>query len=358
MFGKTRTALALTGATMHTVNQAHLGLIAAGVAFYGLMAVFPAITALVTLWGLFANPDLVEVQLSEYRSMMPESAFGMLRDQVHAIASGSSQVLGWAGALSLLTAIWATRAGVGAMIRGLEAAYATPKRGGVHGILIALLLTIILVGVALVALATVVITPIVLARLPLGPYSGFLINLARWLIAITVVPVGIGLLYRMGPRHVGQRTGLVSTGSLLATLLWVVASLAFSQVIENFGHINKTYGSLGAVIALLMWFYLSAFVVLIGGTVNAHLDTMRTGARAARADPLQPDPAPAPPARSAAARSDAAPPETEPAAPTRPGNGAAATDGAGPPDPDGPGPGTTAAVATGDGRADGASDPR
>ncbi|WP_157973546.1 YihY/virulence factor BrkB family protein [Tropicimonas sp. IMCC34043] len=259
---------------MHTMNRAHLGLIAAGVAFYGLMAVFPAITALVTLWGLFANPDLVEVQLNEYRSMIPDSAFVMLRDQVHSIASGPKDVLGWAGALSLLTAIWATRAGVAAMIRGLEAAYGTPTRSGLHGIVVALLLTIVLVGVALVSLATVVIAPIIVSSLPLGPYTGFIVNTLRWLVAITVVPIGIGLLYRMGPNHQSHHTRLFSLGSILATVFWVVASLAFSAYLERFGQFNKTYGSLGAVIAMLMWFYISAFVVLIGGTVNSHREAM------------------------------------------------------------------------------------
>lgn len=271
--------MAFLGAVLGGMSRRHLGLIAAGVAFYGLLAIFPAITSVVTLWGFFADPELVEQQVEDYRNMIPEDAYDILAAQIHAIASGPKEVLGWASALSILTALWATRAGVAAMIGGLNAVYGVPPRGGLRSQGAAILLTLILIGVSLVALAVVVVVPVVLSYLPLGPFTGFVLELLRWLIGAGVVLLGIGILYRLGPNRQARRSPLLSPGSVLAVVLWGVVSWGFSTYLEDFGRYNEVYGSLGAVIALLMWFYLSALMVLVGALVNAELERLGVARR-------------------------------------------------------------------------------
>ncbi|WP_068117245.1 YihY/virulence factor BrkB family protein [Tropicimonas marinistellae] len=293
MFAKLRTAVTFLARIGQGIGTRHLGLIAAGVAFYGLLAIFPAITSIVTLWGFFADPDLVEQQLLTYEDVIPEAAFGIIDGQVRAIANGPKEVLGWASALSIGTALWASRAGVAAIVGGLNAVYRTPPRGGLRGMARALVLTLLLIAVALVALATVVVAPVVLTFLPLGPFTGFALELSRWLIGGGVVLLGIGLLYRMGPNRSDQRTDILSPGAVMAVILWALVSWGFSAYLTNFGNYNEVYGSLGAVVAMLMWFYLSAFVVLLGGLTNAELETLK--AERAAADE---ETAPAPPPES------------------------------------------------------------
>jgi membrane protein len=303
MFASLRRIFSFLGAMGQGVGTRHLGLIAAGVAFYGLLAIFPALTAIVTLWGFFADPVLVEQQFQSYSNAIPAAAFGILETQVNDLATGPKEVLGWASVLSIGTALWASRAGVGAMIGGLNAVHRTPPRGGLRSVLRAILLTLVLVGVALVALATVVVTPVVVSILPLGPYAGFAVNALRWLIGAGVVLLGIGLLYRLGPnREDEERSDIVTTGSIIAVACWALASWGFSTYLENFGRYNEVYGSLGAVVAMLMWFYFSAFIVLLGALTNAILDQMRDGEES-------PDPAADTPPDSVP--DDVLPPETE-----------------------------------------------
>lgn len=272
MLAGIRKSLSFVAAISKGLGNRHIGLIAAGCAFYGLFAIFPAITSLVTLWGFFADPEIVAEELATYEPMMPEEAYEILSSRVNAIASGPKEVLGWASAISIGAALWATRAGTAAMIRGLNAVYETPPRSGLLSAALALLLTLMLIAVALVSMASVMVVPVVLSFLPLGPFSGFAVEILRWLIGVGVVLLGIGMLYRYGPNRPGIRSRLVSPGSLIAVLLWALVSVGFSRYLENFANYNEVYGSLGAVIAMLMWFYLSAFVVLLGAMVNAELE--------------------------------------------------------------------------------------
>ena len=305
MPSRLRSAWSFGSAIVSGISDRNIGLISAGVAFYGLFSIFPAITSLVTLWGFFADPDIVSQQLASYEKMMPAAAYQILSSRVHAIASGPKQVLGWATVISIAAALWSSRAGTAALIGGLNAAYLRPPRAGILDGVIAMLLTLVLVAVALISMATVVVAPIVLSLLPLGPFAGPAISLLRWLIGIGVVLLGIGILYRIGPNHPERRTPLISTGSVLAVLLWAVVSMGFSVYLNNFAHYNEVYGSLGAVIAMLMWFYLSAYVVLLGGLVNAQLERRRAPVAPAAADfPLHVEDAPA----------TAVPPETSPGA--------------------------------------------
>ncbi len=254
------------------IDEKNLGLIAAGVAFYGILAVFPGIAALIALWGVLGDPGVIAAQLANFKAVLPQDVFDLLHGQITDLAIARNDTLGWAGIISMLLAIWSARAGVTAMMRGLNAIYGESNRSGLRAYLAALGLTVALIGVALVAVSCVVIAPVVLALVPWGWTTETLVSVLRWIIAIAVLIFGLGLVYRVGPNRRSARIGWISPGAIFAATSWTGASAAFSVYLANFGNYNEVYGSIGAVIALLMWLFLTAFLVLLGGALNAELE--------------------------------------------------------------------------------------
>ncbi|MDJ0994479.1 MAG: YihY/virulence factor BrkB family protein [Dinoroseobacter sp.] len=254
------------------IDDWNLSLISAGVAFFGLLALFPALAAVIAIWGLVADPVVVDQQIGLMQEFMPDQAYGLIDTQIDTLSATTSSTLGWATGVSILAALWSTRAGVSALMRGLNAIYGTPNRKSWRHYLAALSLTAVLVGVALVALAMVVITPIALALLPMGTSTALALSFARWVIAVSVLLVGLAIVYRYGPNRTCVRMRWLTPGSLLVIVLWAGASIAFSFYLSNFGNYNEVYGSIGAVIALLMWLYISAFLVLLGAGLNVELE--------------------------------------------------------------------------------------
>ncbi|MBJ3761630.1 YihY/virulence factor BrkB family protein [Maribius pontilimi] len=254
------------------LNDNNLGLISAGVAFYGMLAIFPTVAAVIAIWGFFADPVEVAEQLDVLRGFVPGEAYTILDNQVTALINANSSTLGWATVISLGAAIWSSRAGVAALIRGLNAIYRERNRVGVRQMAAAFGVTFLLIGVALVALACVVILPIVLAILPLGPVTTLLLASVRWVVALGVLIGALGVIYRYGPNRRRARPGWLTPGAIVAVMIWGAISWGFSYYLSNFGSYNEIYGALGAVIALLMWLYLSAFSVLLGASLNAELE--------------------------------------------------------------------------------------
>ncbi|MDR5652385.1 YihY/virulence factor BrkB family protein [Ruixingdingia sedimenti] len=259
------------------MGSRHLGLISAGVAFFGILAVFPALAALIAIWGFFADPLEVSRQLQELAEFLPAEAFDILRNQTEALVQANTSRFGWTTALSLGAALWSARAGVAALVQGINAIFGLENRGGVLHQVTALVLTVAFVGSALMALAAGIVLPVVLAFVPLGPFEAGLITLVQWAIAPAATVLGIGMAYRYGPNVPGARPRLFSPGLWLAVALWLAASQAFSVYLTNFGNYNQIYGSIGAVVALMMWLYISAYAVLIGAALNAALAARRAG---------------------------------------------------------------------------------
>jgi len=249
----------------------HVDLIAAGVAFYAMLAIFPAVAAIIALWGFVSDPGVIRTQLELLRSFVPEQALALLEGQVSDLIAANDSTLGWTTLVSTGAALWSTRAGVSALIRGLNATHGTRPRSGLGSYLAAILLTAALVLVALVALAGIVVTPLVLAFLPQGGWIAPILSVSRWIVVIVVVLFGLGLIYRYGPNHEHARPAWISPGAVFALLIWAAASTGFSVYLANFGNYNQVYGSIGAVIALLMWFFISAYVVLLGAALNAEI---------------------------------------------------------------------------------------
>ena len=258
-------------ATGYQISEQNLGLIAAGVAFFGMLAVFPGLAAIIAIWGLAADPAVIDSQLDLMRGIVPGDVFALFDAQMTTLTSAGTQTLGWATVISILLALWSARAGVGALILGLNSAHERAHRGSLAHYGLALLLTLALVSVALVAALAVVIAPVLLALFPLGAATAQLVEWVRWSSAISVLLFGLGLVYRYGPNHDGPRVAWVTPGSVLAVVLWATGSAGLSFYLSNFGNYNEVYGSIGAAIALLVWLYLSAYLILAGAVLNAQI---------------------------------------------------------------------------------------
>ncbi len=256
----------------NSLGQRNVGLMAAGVAFFGILGVFPGMAALIAFWGYFSDPSVIERQLSLMQGFVPPEAFALIKGQLDALIAANSSTLGWTSVVSTTAALWTARSGVGALILGLNSVYREDNRSGVREAISALGLTLALMAVAVVALATVVVVPIVLAVFPLGALAALVLTVLQWVIAALVVLTGVSVVYRYGPNRRMARPAWITPGAIFAVVIWGLVSIAFSVYLTNFGNYNKVYGSIGAVIALLMWLYLSAYVVLLGAALNAELE--------------------------------------------------------------------------------------
>ncbi len=282
------TALKHAGAVWQLMGERRLGLIAAGVAFFAMLAIFPAVAALIALVGFLADPIAVEQALDMADDFLPEEVASILSDQIGRLTSTATETLGLASFISLLMTTWSARLGVGALIQGMTAIYGAAPRNGIRGTILALFLTVILIGVGVVAVTAMLLVPVVLALLgqflPGDSYLPFAAEVVRWAVALLALVVGLGIFYRYGPnRPKNQRSPFLSYGLFLALFLWSLASVGFSIFLANFGNYNEVYGSIGAVIALLMWLYISAYAVLIGAALNYVVEKSNRDAQAASA---------------------------------------------------------------------------
>ena len=262
----------VTRQVIDDLGEKNAGLISAGVAFYGLFAIFPALTATIAIFGLLADPVVVDEQLDLMTGFMPPDVFALFEAQITSLVLARSEALTLATIVSIGVAFWSVRAGVAALIQGLNAVFERPNRRMARQIFVALLMSVSLVGVAIVALLMIVVAPLIIAILPVDADQGFLLDMVRWLVVLFVMLVGLGIIYRYGPNRRTHRLGWFTPGAFLVVGLWLAMSALFSIYVANFGNYNEVYGSLGAVIALLFWFYLSAFLIMLGAALNMALD--------------------------------------------------------------------------------------
>lgn len=255
-------------ATWLLSGRKQISLIAAGVAFFGMFAVFPAIAAVIALFGLVADPAVVGTQLELLQNIIPADAYSLFSSQINRLLGAQTHTLGWATFVSIVLALWSSRAGVAALMGGLNAIAGSTPRNGIWQTIVAFWLTICLVSLAIVTLFTVVVTPIILAFLPLAASTAWMLEALRWAIALTALLLALGLLYRFGPARGEGRIRWFTVGAVAVVVLWVAASVGLSYYLTNFGAYNEVYGSIGAVIGLMLWLYVSAYLVLLGAALN------------------------------------------------------------------------------------------
>ena len=257
------------------MDKTHMGLIAAGVAFYAMFAAFPGLAAIIALWSLWFDPNVIDSYMTVVHEFLPEGTDQIIDQQIQSLTATGRTSVGWASFVSFLIATVAARAGVDALIRGLNAAYGVRSHSTIFGFVLAYGLTLAIVGVSLAGLATIVIVPLALNFLVLGPARAWLLTALPWGAMFLLVILGIGILYRYGPNVKTPRTPIFTFGALFAALLWAAGSVAFSAYLGSFNSYNRIYGSIGTVVALLMWFYLGGFSVLLGALINVERSRRR-----------------------------------------------------------------------------------
>lgn len=254
------------------ITRDHVSVVSAGVAFFGLLAIFPAIAALISISGYFLDPATVETQLSQIAGALPENAAAILQDQARKVASGAGAG-GLAAIIGVLLSIYSASKGMKTLIEGMNIAYdEEEKRGFIAQNATALALTLLLVFGLIVAIAMTVVVPALIGSLGLSGLAETAVTIGRWPVLALLAMAGLAVLYRYGPSRASPQWQWVSVGAVVATVIWVIGSVAFSIYVRNFGSYNETYGALGGVIILLTWLWLSAFIVLLGAELNSEME--------------------------------------------------------------------------------------
>src|SRR5437764_15006762 len=244
---------------------------AAAVTFYALLALFPAIAALVSIYGLFADPASIQQQLDSVSGVLPGGAVDVIRDQLNRLVAQPRGTLGVSFVIGLVVALWSANGGIKALFDALNVVYGEEEqRSFIRLNAITLAFTVALIGFVLVAMACIVALPVALNYLP--GFMGFILNIVRWPVMLVLVAVAIAVIYRYGPSRDEPKWRWITWGSAFAALAWLGFSALFSFYAARFGSFNKTYGSLGAVIGFMTWMWLSVAVILIGAKLNAETE--------------------------------------------------------------------------------------
>lgn len=262
--------------TFQGVNNKNLFLIAGGVTYYVLLALFPALVALVSLYGLAFNPSAVETQVNAMSGVLPSSARELVGTELHQIVSASGGALSTGAIIGVLFALWTASRGMSGMMSAMDVAYGeTETRSFIRFNLVALGMTFALIVGGLLAIVLVAVVPAVVRSVSSvggGGIVKWVVVIGEWPLLMIVIMSLLALLYRYAPDRHPPRWRWVTPGAIAGTVLWIIGSILFSVYVANFSNYNATYGSLGAVVVLLTWLYLSAFVVLLGAQINAEAE--------------------------------------------------------------------------------------
>tara|TARA_R110000868_G_scaffold61059_3_gene185699 strand:+ start:6262 stop:7260 length:999 start_codon:yes stop_codon:yes gene_type:complete len=251
----------------------NLSVNAAGVAFYNMLAIFPAFTAFVMIYGLIADASDVQVYFVSLQNLIPNDAWILLNDQLTDLAAQNDSRLGWGLLLSFVLAIWSSGAGVRALMSTLNVVYREHETRSLPVFLgTAVCLTVGGLSVALLSLLFIVGTPLALELFLLRESVEIVLDVLVWFVLSGIMMTGLAILFRYGPDRRDAKLRWISVGSVAATFVWVFASIGFSFFVRNFGNYQETYGAAGAVIVLLMWFWVTAYIVLFGAELNAQME--------------------------------------------------------------------------------------
>ena len=255
------------------VSDANLFLVAGGVTYAILLALFPGLAALISLYGLVFDPTQVEKQIEVLSGVMPEQTQKLLSEELHSLVGASHASLGVSAVIALLLAIWSASRGMSGLITALDIAYEEREtRSFVKFNMVALALTGSLIVGGIIVVTLVAVLPAAVQLLDLGSGTKWLLLIIEWPLLLIIVMLGLAALYRYAPDRAEPQWRWVSPGAIVATVLWIIASIAFTVYVANFNSYDKTYGSLGGVIILLTWLYLSAVTVLLGAVINAQAE--------------------------------------------------------------------------------------
>jgi len=264
--------------TFQQIDEDRLLATAAGVVFYGLLAIFPAVTALVSSYGLFADPSTIAANLQDLAVMLPDGTFAIVQDQIARVLSKGTGTLGVTFVFGFLMAIWSANAGMKAIFDALNVVYEEHEtRSFLRLNLTSLAFTVAGLASILLMIGGVVAVPLTLQRLGLGERGEWIVSLGRWPALFLFLLTALAILYRFGPSRTNARWQWISPGAVAATLLWLAGSALLSWYLSNFGNYTATYGSLGAAIGLMTWMWMSGIIVLCGAELNSEIDVATGG---------------------------------------------------------------------------------
>ena len=258
---------------LHESSRDNIALVAAGMAFYAMLSVAPALAVIISVYGLLVTPEALQSQMLVLGSYLPDDAAELIQDQLAELVNTRDQRLGWSLAASALVSLWSASRAMKGLFGGLNAVYDEVERRPWWKLTLeSLVFTLGGILLLVLTLGTIAGIPVVLDLLPLSALNGLLLQLGSWTVVSAVVLSGLAIVYRFGPSRTPARWRWVSVGAVAAWLLWVVASAGFSWYVGQFDTYQRTYGALGAVAVLLMWFFVSSYAVLLGAELNAELE--------------------------------------------------------------------------------------
>jgi membrane protein len=243
------------------------------VTYYVLLSLFPGLAALVSFYGLVANPKTVETEINSMSGILPGSSRDLISSELHSLVSSSGSALSIGVVIGILIALYSASRGMTGLISALDIAYGEEERRSYLWFnVLAIVLTIGLIFGGMIAIALVAGLPAVLSGASFGSTTKWVAYVVEWPVLIVFMMGALAILYRYAPDRREPRWEWVSPGAIFATVLWVIGSILFAVYVSHFSDYNKTYGSLGAIIALLTWLWLSAYVVLLGAEINAEAE--------------------------------------------------------------------------------------
>jgi membrane protein len=255
------------------IGEHRIFALAAGITYYSILAIFPALAALVAIYGLFSDPGSIAKHLDQVSGFMPSGAIDVARDQLTRVSSKGGQTLGLTFTIGLAISLWSANAAMKSLFDTMNIVYGErEKRGFVTLNAISLGFTLAAILFMVLALSAVVIVPVILKYLSLSDASNLLVRIARWPAMFVGLSVALSCIYRFGPSRESPRWRWITWGSVAATILWLIASALFSWYAASFGKFNETYGSLGAIIGFMTWLWLSAIVILLGAELDAEME--------------------------------------------------------------------------------------
>jgi len=250
-----------------------VSLVAAGCAFYATLALFPAISMLISIYGLLFDPATVEPQLEVLRNLLPPSAWQLISERVHMLVSRPPTSLGLHLLFNTAVTLWSSATGVKSIIAALNVAYEErERRGFLRFQLMSFAITLMAILSAAIGLSLLVGLPAFLAGLGIAAHQKSLIRVASFAMLVVAILIGLSLLYRYGPSRERPRWHWVTPGSVVATVLWVAVSALFSFYVAQFATYDAMYGPLGTVVGVMMWFFVTVYAVLLGAELNAELE--------------------------------------------------------------------------------------
>ncbi|HEX2257150.1 MAG TPA: YihY/virulence factor BrkB family protein [Afifellaceae bacterium] len=259
--------------TKDEIGKDRVSLVAAGVAFYLLLAIFPGLAALVSIYGIVADPQAIQGQLAALSELVPGGALEIIQSQVTHLAQQDQAALSFGFVFSLLLALWSASKGVQALFQGMNVAYEEEeKRGFIRFYLTTFAFTLGAILLIVLFIGAVAVVPLVLAFAGLGDFAEWAIRILRWVLVFVVAAGAVAVLQLYGPSRRRAKWRWVTWGSMITVVVWLVTAIAFSWYLANFANYNETYGSLGAAIGFLMWLWVSVFVLLAGAELNSEIE--------------------------------------------------------------------------------------